>query len=223
MEERSGTAGIGSLLMYDRFERIGLFFIKLHSEPKAPVICLISVTRKGDEQELTDRDLFDTYRRDVYYLCHYMLHNAADAEDICQEVFLKAFQTDRQGVERIKPWLLRIAVNRCKSHLDRRKRGVLKELKHFLLERRRDTEAADEALERKETELETERWLRALPIKNRTVMTLRYIHELSLQEIAETLNIPPGTVKSRLNRGLRQMRKELGKNNPNLKGAECLE
>ncbi|KPV60001.1 RNA polymerase sigma-70 factor [Paenibacillus sp. A3] len=172
---------------------------------------------------MTDRELFDTYRRDVYYLCHYMLHNAADAEDICQEVFLKVFQTDRQGVERIKPWLLRIAVNMCKSHLDRRKRGVLKELKHFLLERRRDSEAADAALERKETELETERWLRALPVKNRTVMTLRYIHELSLQEIAETLNIPPGTVKSRLNRGLRQMRRELGKSNPDLKGAECLE
>lgn len=173
---------------------------------------------------MTDRELFETYRTDVYYLCYYMLHNTADAEDICQEVFIKAFQSERHGIERMKPWLLRIAVNLCKNHLNRRKRGVLKELKHFLLDPDRRHEAADQHLEREETGLEVEQWLRSLPVKIRTVMTFRYINELTLPEIAETLDIPLGTVKSRLSRGLNMVRKQIGENHAGiLKGDECLE
>lgn len=123
---------------------------------------------------MTDRELFEAYRNDVYYLCHYMLQNAADAEDVCQEVFVKAFQTDRTGIASIKPWLIRIAVNRCKNHLGRRKLGSLKEIKLFLLQSVRTSEAADEAVLRMEGEQEIRRWLLALPVKIRAVMTNRF-------------------------------------------------
>lgn len=174
---------------------------------------------------MTDRELFEAYRNDVYYLCHYLLQNAADAEDVCQEVFLKAFQTDRSGIERIKPWLIRIAANQCKNHLGRRKLGVLKEIKLFLQQAvHATTESADEAVMRMEGEQDLKRWLQKLPVKIRIVLTLRYVHELSLPEIGESLDIPLGTVKSRFNAGLKQIRKQIAaESQHNQRGAECLE
>lgn len=172
---------------------------------------------------MTDREIFESYRNDVYYLCYYLLKNAADADDICQEVFMKAFQADRRRIERMKPWLIRIAANLCKNHLDRKKRGVLKELKHFVLQGLQRSEAADLSLMRKEGELELAIWLQALPIKIRPVMTLKYVHELSLAEIAESLGIPLGTAKSRLNKGLSLIKKQMDKDNQELRGVECLE
>jgi RNA polymerase sigma-70 factor (ECF subfamily) len=152
-----------------------------------------------------------------------MLKNATDADDICQEVFMKAFQADRRGIERMKPWLIRIAANLCKNHLDRKKRGVLKELKHFVLQGLHRSEAADISLMRKEGDLELASWLQPLPIKIRPVMTLKYVHELSLAEIAESLGIPLGTAKSRLNKGLSLVKKQMDKDNQELRGVECLE
>lgn len=172
---------------------------------------------------MTDREIFESYRNDVYYLCYYLLKNAADADDICQEVFMKAFQADRSRIERMKPWLIRIAANLCKNHLDRKKRGVLKELKHFVLQGLQRSEAADISLMRKEGELELASWLQALPIKIRPVMALKYVHELSLAEIAESLGIPLGTAKSRLNKGLSLIKKQMNKDNQELRGVECLE
>ncbi|WP_281884230.1 RNA polymerase sigma factor [Paenibacillus sp. YYML68] len=173
---------------------------------------------------MTDRELFEAYRTDVYYICYYMLHNSADAEDVCQEVFLKAFQVDRSGIERLKPWLLRIAVNQCDHQLGRRKVGVWKEMKQFLQQTLQAHEPADEAVLRIEREDDLKRWLQQLPIKSRVVLTLRYVHELSLQEIAESLDIPLGTVKSRLNAGLVRIKKHIeAERYPSERGAECHE
>ncbi|WP_240417325.1 RNA polymerase sigma factor [Paenibacillus periandrae] len=188
------------------------------------LIVLLIETRQEVDSRMTDREIFETYRNDVYYLCYYLLKNAADAEDICQEVFMKAFQADHRRIERMKPWLIRIAANLCKNHLDRKKRGVLKELKHFLLQGLQQSEAADQSLICKEGELELASWLHALPIKIKQVMVLKYVHELSLAEIAESLDIPLGTAKSRLNKGLILIKKQLDKGNQfEVRGVDCLD
>ncbi|WP_019535094.1 RNA polymerase sigma factor [Paenibacillus ginsengihumi] len=173
---------------------------------------------------MTDREIFESYRNDVYYLCYYMLKNAADAEDMCQETFIKAFRTDRSGIERIKPWLIRIAANLCKNHLERRQRGVLKELKHALLHGLQRSEAADQSLMRREGELELAGLFQALPIKIRQVVVLKYVHELTLGEIAESLDIPLGTAKSRLNKGLNLIKKRMDQQPQlDIKGVDYLE
>lgn len=73
----------------------------------------------------------------------------------------------------------------------------------------------------KEASAEWEKLLKQLPDKLLAVVTLRYIGELSMAEIAETLRIPQGTVKSRLHKALKMMRKKLEQNHPIwLKGEE---
>lgn len=150
----------------------------------------------------SDRELFETYRLDVYRLCYYMLQNASDAEDVCQDVFVTVLRRDRSGIEQVKPWLMKIAVNRCKNHLDRRSRGMRKEWLSFLKFHPRFSETTEEKVERKERSTELLRLLGALPVKIRSAMTLRFVNDLSLQEIAQTLDIPVGTVKSRLHKGI---------------------
>ncbi|MBD0378570.1 RNA polymerase sigma factor [Paenibacillus sp. WST5] len=173
---------------------------------------------------MTDRELFETYRKDIYLLCYYMLQHVSDAEDICQETFVKAFQIDRCTIEKMKPWLIRIAVNLCKNQLERSKRGKLKELKLFLLQTMHLSEPAETVFERIEGDRQLERWLQALPVKIRAVMTLRYINDLPLAEVAEVLDIPLGTVKSRLNKGLQLAKKHLNTETKMvMKGGECLE
>ncbi|MEK8127475.1 RNA polymerase sigma factor [Paenibacillus filicis] len=173
---------------------------------------------------MNDAELFQAYRKDVYYLCYYLLHHAADAEDVCQETFIRALRADRSEVKRLKPWLLRIAANLCSSHGARRKTGTWKEWASFLLQPRQSHESADESVLRKEGERDLERWLSRLPVKLRSVLTLRYVNELSLPEIAECLDIPLGTVKSRMNKGMQLLRRQLNNDQQEpWKGEKCLE
>ncbi|MUT64728.1 RNA polymerase sigma factor [Paenibacillus sp. NEAU-GSW1] len=156
----------------------------------------------------TDRELFEAYRLDVYRLCFYMLHDKNDAEDVCQDVFITALQSDRSGISQEKSWLLKIAMNRCKTFLDRRNRGARKEKLSFLKFRPRFSESTEEIIERKIHMTEVVQLLENLPIKIRCVMVLRFVNDLSLQDIAQALNIPVGTVKSRLNKGISSLKKD---------------
>jgi len=149
---------------------------------------------------LTEKELFETYRKDVYRTCYYLLHHAEDAEDACQEIFLTAFRHDWRSVNYLKTWLMRVAVNHCINHLRKRTRA-----RRQLFELRAEASAveapAEAAVERRETAEECRRLLQRLPEKLRAAVTLRYIHEFSLQETAAVLEIPVGTVKSRVDKG----------------------
>ncbi len=155
---------------------------------------------------MTNQELFETYRSDVYRTCYYMLGQEADAEDVCQEVFLTAFRTDWTGIEHVKAWLLRIAVNQCVNLLKRRSnlRTKLSFYSHLLVGKAEQTPEI-----RAEQHEAAEEWaacLARLPVKIRTVVSLRFVHDLGISEIAELLGIPPGTVKSRQHKGLKLLR-----------------
>lgn len=175
--------------------------------------------------DLTDKELFETYRKDVYWLCYSMLRNGADAEDICQDTFVRAFAQDRARIDPVKPWLLRIAVNLCRTHLKRTSNGRRKERRSFLLSRASAAPGADEEAERQEAGTELDDLLRSLPERIREAMLLRYVGDLALSEIAEVLDIPLGTVKSRMNKGHGKVRQLLrdGGGRYEFKGVECVE
>lgn len=160
---------------------------------------------------MTNHQLFETYRSDVYRICYYMLGQAADAEDLCQEVFLTAFRADRAGIDNLKPWLLRIAVNRCVNLLKRRGnlRSKLANYSHLLVGKAERT--PEDRIEQREASEEWADRLARLPVKIRTVVSLRFVHDLGISEIAELLDIPPGTVKSRQHKGLKLLRGMLDK------------
>lgn len=143
-----------------------------------------------------------------------MLRNAQDAEDLCHDVFVTVFRQDWRSVEHTRAWILRIAMNQCLNLL-KRKQAQLKKVSQVQLLQEQTTAAVksvDTIVLEKAAEEEWEALLRQLPEKLMAVVTLRYIGELSLVEIADTLKIPVGTVKSRLHKALKIMRKKLEQN-----------
>ncbi|MFF2016591.1 RNA polymerase sigma factor [Paenibacillus sp. NPDC058177] len=151
---------------------------------------------------MTDREIFELYKEQVYYFCYYLMKNQADAEDVCQEVFVKVILADRSKVRDLKSWILRIASNECNSILKRRKTGFMKEVRNYLLSRSQASNPVEESLYRRETQKELQGLYSKLPDKIRMVVVLRFINELTVPEISKVMNIPEGTAKSRLNKGL---------------------
>ncbi|MGF7036584.1 RNA polymerase sigma-70 factor (ECF subfamily) [Paenibacillus mucilaginosus] len=174
---------------------------------------------------MTDRELFEAYRSEIYRVCYALVGQKADAEDLCQETFIRAFRSDRSGIDSLKPWLMRIAVNLCRSQLKRKAQGGWKEkVAHLLGVAACRDEAVEDTVERRANRREMAAFLGKLSHKQRSVLTLRYYGEMTVPEIAETLRIPEGTVKSRLNKGHRELRSMLQDNGGSLwKGEECYE
>ena len=128
--------------------------------------------------------------------------NVADAEDVFQEVFLRYFRHEDRfdSDEHRKAWLIRCTVNRAKSLVASpwRRRTVP-------LETAEEVGVEDDYREVYSAVL-------SLPAKYRTAIHLHYFEGLSVAEMAETLNVPEGTVKSQLSRGralLREMLQEV--------------
>jgi RNA polymerase sigma factor (sigma-70 family) len=156
-----------------------------------------------------NRDLFAAYNKDVYRTCYYMLHDAADAEDLTQDVFITVFRTNRENVEYMKAWIMKITVNHCLNHLKRRRTLQQKVSDNLHFFNKTVETPVELQIEQRETELEWAKYLGQLPVKLRMVITLRYMHDFSLIEISEMLSIPLGTTKSRLNKGLKVLRRIL--------------
>jgi RNA polymerase sigma-70 factor (ECF subfamily) len=127
-----------------------------------------------------------------------------DAADVTQQVFLQAFRSIGQfhGRARFETWLYRLAVNESLQHLRHRRRW-----RHHVLdwEPMDDTQRADDA-ERKEL---LEQALARVDPELRSIFLLREVDGLSYHTIAEALDIPEGTVGSRLNRARRELRRHL--------------
>jgi RNA polymerase sigma factor (sigma-70 family) len=155
---------------------------------------------------MNEKELFENYKKEVYKTCYFMLHNDADAEDVCQEVFISVFHYDWKRVEHLKTWMMRIAINHCLNHLKKTSRYKAKEIKLQLQPLRSIEKATEVAAEERESTEACMLLLSQLPMKMRAVISLRFMNEYSLNEIAEILSIPLGTVKSRLNKGLKQMK-----------------
>lgn len=143
-----------------------------------------------------------------------MLRNTQDAEDLCHDVFVTVFRQDWRGVEHTRAWIMRIAMNQCLNVLKRKQAQFKKQSQIQLLHEQTtaSVKSVDTIVLEKAAEEEWEGLLKQLPEKLMAVVTLRYIGELSLAEIAEALGIPVGTVKSRLHKALKIMRKKLEQN-----------
>ena len=132
-----------------------------------------------------------------------VLGNKSDADDAVQEATLKAYicrEQLRGGSSSFKPWIKRILLHVCSKALKHRQRviplGVREEV---LADTASPVEGQDEIWDR----------VAALNPGLREVVSLRYIFDLSQEQVAESLGIPVGTVKSRLNRALEQLRADL--------------
>lgn len=156
------------------------------------------------------------YQEPVFRLAYLLLGDADDAEDIAQETFIRAYRAiHRFDLGRpIRPWLLRITTNLTKNW----RRGVGRYL--FALKRLLNNEAPiltpqQQAEQNLET-LITWEAVRKLSLADQQIIHLRYFLECSENETADVLEIPIGTVKSRLHRALTRLRIILEEQDPEL-------
>jgi len=170
---------------------------------------------KGGDQEAFGH-LVSRYEKRVFALTIRMCKNPADAEEAAQEAFLAAWQglPFFRGDSSFSTWLYRLVSNACIDLLRREGRHSAA-AGPSLNDEEAAVEIADSApspqtlAERAELKEQIEAGLAALPPDYRSVLLLREMHQRSYQEISEILSLDLGTVKSRINRGRKQLRKFL--------------
>lgn len=159
--------------------------------------------------------IFYHYKDRVFKIAYLIMGNAQEAEDILQEVFIKVYRsgnTFRPEKGSLNTWLHRITVNQCIS--ERRRKSPTSFSLETLKEEGFDVPEAfsktPENLSMKQEESErVQQAMESLDRRHRTVLALRYFDDLSYDEIAQVLEIPLGTVKSRLNIAVKALRKEI--------------
>jgi RNA polymerase sigma-70 factor, ECF subfamily len=156
------------------------------------------------------------WEKKIFNLSLRLLRDPNEAADATQEVFLVAFKRIRQFRQdsSFATWLYRIAVNHCTNRLQRRPEGV-----HFSLDSSEDGQALrknlategsqEEALIHAETQRRVRNSLEFLPPDQRVVMELRFFQELKFEQIAEIVEAPLSTVKSRFYTGLEVLKLRL--------------
>lgn len=162
---------------------------------------IVKACHNGDRA--AHRQLYDSCHQSVFRLAVRMV-GPEDAADVTQQVFLKAYCSMGQfnGRSRFETWLYRLAVNESLQHLRRSRRWRHQQL---------DWEPMDESQpgENAEREELLEQALARISPELRSIFLLREVEGLSYQDIAQALQIPEGTVGSRLNRARRELKQHL--------------
>ncbi len=141
--------------------------------------------------------------RQVFYVCLNMMGNREDAEDCAQEAMLKAFRgfSRFEGRSKFSTWLYSIATNVCVDALRKRRDAMsLEDMMEVGWEVADTTPGLYERLEEKERQRLLKAALREIPVDFRAALTLVDLQGLPYQEAAEALDLPLGTVKSRVSR-----------------------
>jgi RNA polymerase sigma-70 factor (ECF subfamily) len=177
---------------------------------------LVERCRSGDETAAAE--IVRQHQHMVMQLAINLLGDREEALDLSQEVFLRVFRTIHRfrGQSSLKTWIYRIAINQARNRhrfWKRRRRSDQVSLDQHVEahgELASDLESTpDRLLAQKELATRLRRALDHLPFEQRTVVILREIDGLSYDEIAYSLGLAVGTVKSRLTRGRQALREEL--------------
>ncbi|HKG78828.1 MAG TPA: sigma-70 family RNA polymerase sigma factor [Pyrinomonadaceae bacterium] len=160
-------------------------------------------------------ELVRRWERRIFALAYGMLGREEDARDATQETFLAAFRNLRgfRGEAKVSSWLHRIAVNQCISRQRRskvRSESALEDEHENSFATPLNNSPARVAEGRQET-LAVRRAINSLPIELRQVVVMKEFEELTFREIAEALDLPLSTVKSRLYTAMKQLQLRLQK------------
>jgi RNA polymerase sigma-70 factor (ECF subfamily) len=155
--------------------------------------------------------LYDRHRRMVYRTALGIVGDPDSAADLLQDTFLRLHRfADRIDCQRaLEPWLYRVTTNLAYTWVKRRKRwfSPIEDIAEWLSGNKKQTPQF--AAEMDEESQQVQQAITALPIAQRVVVVLYYINDLSLQEISEILEVPDGTVKSRLHYSRQSLKKHL--------------
>ena len=177
---------------------------------------LIAAAQQGKVDAFNELVL--AYQSRVYNLAYRILGDPAPAADAAQETFIAAYQSiNRFRGGSFKSYLMRIVSNRCYDELRRRKRRPTTSFEDFgeVYEEANPAlinghEGPEESAERQEVARVIQAGIETLPPNQRVTLVLSDVQGMSYQEIAETMEVSLGTVKSRLARARAKMRDYLG-------------
>lgn len=156
--------------------------------------------------------LYDRHRGLVFRTALAITGDAEAAADLLHDVFLRLFRfaAHIDSHRPLQPWLYRMTTNLSYTWVKRRQRWLrpLEDLTDWLASTRKDTPAYQAEMD--DTWGQVQQAISSLPLSHRGVVVLYYVDDLSLQEISEILDIPVGTVKSRLHYGRQALKQHLG-------------
>jgi RNA polymerase sigma-70 factor, ECF subfamily len=180
----------------------------------ALVANMVAQVKKGDQEAF--EGIVDLFKDKIYRHCYRMVGNGHEAEDLAQETFLRAYRNISKYNNEFKfsTWIYRIATNLCIDRLRKKKPD------YYLDAEVPGTDganmysqlSADDPLP-EQVVTENERWnelqeeIMKLPEKYRTAIVLKYVEDLSLEEISQIMDIPVPTVKTRIHRGREALKK----------------
>ncbi len=175
---------------------------------------MVTQVKKGDQEAF--EGIVDLFKDKIYRHCYRMVGNGHEAEDLAQETFLRAYRniSKYNSEYKFSTWIFRIATNLCIDRLRKKKPD------YYLDAEVPGTDGAtmysqlssEEPLP-EEVVTENEEWnelqseIMKLPEKYRTAILLKYVEDLSLEEISKIMDIPVPTVKTRIHRGREALKK----------------
>lgn len=178
---------------------------------------MIAAILAGDKQQF--HDLIRPFERSVYMMALSMLRNEAEAEDVAQEAFLRAFRnlSRFRADSKFSTWLISITLNEARTRLRRHRTVKMESLdtseddeRHITPALLRDwREIPSEAVERGEVRVILRRAIEELPEIYREVFVLRDIEEMSVDEVSQAMQISVSAVKVRLHRARLMLQKRL--------------
>jgi RNA polymerase sigma-70 factor (ECF subfamily) len=170
---------------------------------------LLSDYRHGDKAAFSR--LVNRYQRELYHFLVRFLGNRASAEDVFQETFLQVHQSAEQfdPQRRFRPWLFTIAANKARDLIRSQARRPTNPLQasispgddesgEFIDLMQSTSESPGEPMEKRELQQLVHDTVTSMPEHLREILLLSYFHQFPYKQISEILDIPLGTVKSRL-------------------------
>lgn len=168
----------------------------------------LSIFREYEKNNRRGLELvYERYKKYVYSIAYHYSGNREDALDITQEVFMSVFKAFGSFKEQysILPWIKKITVNKCLNFLRSRKESISlnetteggDELQNIIS----SNEYTEASIFCKDTKKALEEAISKLPDKQRIAVLLRHMKQMKYEEIAGTMKVPPGTVKTLIHNG----------------------
>lgn len=176
---------------------------------------LVTRVQAGDLESFNQ--LVARWERPIYALAYRTLGREEDARDVVQEAFLRGFRGLKgfKGEAKFSSWLYRITLNLCRDWIRKARRAPMIQIPENedgldMAEQMPSTaESVEELVNRQQMSAAVAKAMAELPEEQRTAILMKEFHGLTFQEIADTLDCPLSTVKTRLYQGLSVLRRRL--------------
>jgi RNA polymerase sigma-70 factor (ECF subfamily) len=178
--------------------------VSLHDDRR-----LVRRIQQGDRRAF--EEFVDSYGSRIHALVRRNVENASDGEDVTQEIFVDLYRSigSFRGEAALGTWVYRVAMNHCLKHRQRTRPACLPY--DEALDAEEDWRADPmRSAARQELSDQVRVALDGLSALHRDVVILHELHGLTYQEVADVLEVPVGTVKSRLSNAFRRLRESLG-------------